>query len=65
MVPVFVPGEENPEYNATIRFNLGRRRFIAEGAHVHECVVERMRLDSRYRPANLPKEYVVEKDDFH
>jgi uncharacterized protein (DUF2235 family) len=63
-VPVIVPGQEKPEYNATIRFNLWRRRFIGDGAHLHESVVERMRLDSRYKPSNLPKEYVVEKDDF-
>jgi len=60
-----VPGEEKPEYNATIRMNLGRGRFMADGAHIHEAVAERMRLDSTYRPANLPKEYVVEKDDYN
>ena len=65
MVPLFVPGEEKPEYNATIRMNLGHRRFMADGAHIHEAVAERMRLDSTYRPANLPKEYVVEKDDYN
>jgi uncharacterized protein (DUF2235 family) len=65
MVPVFVPGEEKPEYNATIRLNLGRRRFMADGAHIHESVAERMRLDAKYRPANLPKEYVVENDDYN
>jgi hypothetical protein len=61
---VFVPGEDKPEYNATIRLNLGRRRFMADGAHIHEAVAERMRLDSNYRPANLPKEYLVENDDY-
>jgi uncharacterized protein (DUF2235 family) len=64
-VPVFVPGEDKPEYNATIRVNLGRKRFMADGAHIHEAVAERMRLDSNYRPANLPREYVVEKDDYN
>ncbi len=39
---------------------LGRRRLIPEGAYVHESVVQRMaKLD--YRPANLPRDYRVEK----
>jgi uncharacterized protein (DUF2235 family) len=63
MVAVDVPGQTKPEYRATIRFNLGRRRFIEEGAHVHESVEERKHLIKDYRPPNLPRIYIVEREN--
>ncbi|HET9994310.1 MAG TPA: DUF2235 domain-containing protein [Candidatus Acidoferrum sp.] len=63
MIPVVKPGEEKVEWKGRIRFNLWRRRFMAEGAHLHASVKQRMDRVSSYRPSNLPKSYVVEPDD--
>ncbi|MGH8051886.1 MAG: DUF2235 domain-containing protein [Arenimonas sp.] len=41
-------------YRRSIRFNLGRRRFIPEGAILHSSVSDRMRNLESYRPTNLP-----------
>jgi uncharacterized protein (DUF2235 family) len=60
MNAVEVPGETKLQWKATIRFNLWRRRFIAEGAHIHASVKERMDQLSTYRPSNLPEQYVLE-----
>lgn len=62
---VLLRNEERSVFYSGLRMNLWRRRHIGEGAHVHESVVERMQLDSRYRPPNLPSEYVVEKSGDH
>jgi uncharacterized protein (DUF2235 family) len=43
-----------------LRMNLGRRRFMREGAAIHESVVMKMRDDPTYRPPNLPTDYKVE-----
>lgn len=64
MKAVQVPGEAKLQWKATIRFNLWRRRFIADGAHIHASVKERMDQVPAYRPSNLPKQYFVETDDF-
>jgi len=63
MVPTPVPGQTKPDWRVTIRFNLGRRRWIEDGACLHESVLERIRLVPQYRPPNLPKQYTVAKDD--
>jgi uncharacterized protein (DUF2235 family) len=42
------------------RLGLGRRRYIEDGAVIHESVARRMELVSNYRPSNLPKTYSME-----
>jgi hypothetical protein len=39
---------------------LGRRRFIRDGATVHQSVVLRMEQLPDYRPKNLPEKYEIE-----
>jgi uncharacterized protein (DUF2235 family) len=36
----------------------GRHRYIAEGAHIHQSVFDRMNLVATYRPPNLPERCV-------
>lgn len=63
MVPVAERGEDKVRWSRTIRLNLWRRRYIAEGAHLHFSVKERMdRLPKKYKPSNLPKHYDVEQE---
>ena len=59
--PVSVPGD--PVWKRGIRFNLGRARTIPEGAHIHQTVLERIRLVPTYRPRNLPQNYVPEQEN--
>jgi len=55
-----VPGQAEPGWKRGIRLNFGRRRFIQDGAHIHESVFERMQDKSLgYRPKNLPQQYVT------
>ncbi len=42
------------------RVPMGARRFIAEGPVLHATVDQKLRLDSRYKPANLPEQYSTE-----
>lgn len=62
MVPVVLPGEQVVKWKGRIRFNLWRRRYIAEGTHVHVSVQQRVEQLPGYKPSNLPKEYVVEAE---
>ena len=62
----FVPvaGEGKLQWKGKIRCNLWRRRFIAEGAHIHASVIQRMNeAKEAYKPPNLPKTYVIEQDE--
>src|SRR5262249_34388338 len=43
------------------RLGLGKRRYIEDGAAIHESVVKRMELVPSYLPPNLPKTYSVER----
>lgn len=62
MVPVVKSGEEEVQWKGRIRCNLWRRRYIAEGAHIHVSVKLRMEQLAEYKPSNLPQEYVVETE---
>jgi len=42
------------------RIPLGARRFIADGSVLHATVEEKIKLDSRYKAPNLPKQYSTE-----
>jgi hypothetical protein len=42
-----------------IHINLGRRRTIPPGAHIHQSVLDRMRDDAHYQP-KLPAGYIPE-----
>jgi len=62
--PVPVPGQTEPDWKRSIRLNLGRTRFIKNGAHIHQSVFDRMHADStKYRPKNLPQQYVTEAEN--
>lgn len=56
------PGEEPPRFRGWPRLNLFRRRFMPDGAYLHESVLERKRLVTAYDPSNLPKNFNVERD---
>jgi len=58
---VKVPDQPD-KYVHGIRFNLGRRRVIPEGVHIHQSVFERIKQVQAYRPTNLPQQYTVEKE---
>ena len=62
MVPVAKPDEGKLQWKATIRLNLWRRRFIAEGAHLHVSVKQRMDQVPAYKPPNLPQQYSIDID---
>ncbi|MGH9498159.1 MAG: phospholipase effector Tle1 domain-containing protein [Terriglobales bacterium] len=53
-----VPGT----WKKSIRINLGRRRWISPGSHVHESVERRLNTLRRYRPSNLPQQRDVVAD---
>ena len=57
------PGEPRPLFPPLPRMNLFRRRSIPEGACLHESVDLRRKLVPEYSPRNLPKTYVVERDE--
>ncbi len=59
---VTIPDRPEPEYYSGLRLNLGRRRNIPEGAHIHQSVLDRMQQRPEYRPQNLPQHYVVEPE---
>lgn len=59
-----VAGQSQPKWKRRIHFNLGRARFIQEGAHIHQTVFERMQDEStNYRPKNLPQRYLPEPEE--
>jgi hypothetical protein len=61
--PVPVPGQVKPDYKSNIRFNLASPRTIPDGAHIHQSVFDRMRDEPKYRPKNLPQQYVVDQEN--
>lgn len=60
---VSVPGQAAPEWKRGIRVNLGRTRFIPEGAHIHQSVLDRMKDFPNYKPKNLPQQYATEPEN--
>lgn len=61
---VQVPGQPQPTWKRRISLNLGRRRFIHEGARIHQTVFERMSDPSaKYRPKNLPEVFITESEN--
>ena len=58
------PAPGATKWKRSITFNLGRARFIQDGAHIHQSVFER-KLDhsTRYQPKNLPQQYVEEREN--
>ncbi len=62
MIPVVRQGEEKVQWRSTIRLNLWRSRYIADGAQLHPSVKERLDQVPAYKPSNLPEKYVVEPD---
>ena len=62
--PVPVPEQAVPNWKRGLRLNLGRTRFIQDGAHIHESVFVRMHDEStNYHPKNLPQQYVTEPEN--
>jgi hypothetical protein len=61
-LPKNVKWREWPERMSLFGYYLphGEPRVIADGARLHASVVERMRLQPRYQPINLPASYQVE-----
>jgi len=59
---VGVPGQV-PMLRRVITVNLGRTRLIPEGAHIHQSVLDRMNHLPNYKPKNLPKQYVTEREN--
>jgi len=60
--PVAVPGQATPEYKSSLRLNLARPRLMADGAHIHQSVFDRMRDKPEYCPKNLPQQHAVEPE---
>lgn len=61
---ITLPWEAKPHWRRFPWLNLGRRRFVHEGAHIHSSVFDRMANTSiNYHPKNLPQTYVPEPDD--
>ena len=58
--PVTVAGQAEPMWKPGIRMNLGRRRIIQSGVHIHQSVIDRIRGVPNYKPKNLPQQYVTE-----
>ncbi len=54
-----VPGQAAHRWRRRITVNLGRTRLIPEGAHIHQSVFDRMHDLPKYKPKNLPKQYVT------
>ncbi len=62
--PEVVQGQAQPVWKRHISLNLARPRFIQEGAHIHQSVLERMNdASTNYKPKNLPKTYVTENEN--
>jgi uncharacterized protein (DUF2235 family) len=58
------PAPGATKWKRSITLNLGRARFIQDGAHIHQSVFER-KLDhsTKYQPKNLPQQYVEEREN--
>jgi uncharacterized protein (DUF2235 family) len=54
LVRVSPPDQEPTQFRPTLRMNWFRRRFIPEGARIHESVVKRKAVVPQYQPKNLP-----------
>ncbi len=61
--PVAVPGQTAPNWKRGITVNLGRTRLIPDGVHIHQSVFDRIRDVAKYRPKNLPQQYVTEQEN--
>jgi type VI secretion system (T6SS) phospholipase Tle1-like effector len=55
----FDPVAEKPRW----RIPLGAPRKIPEGSVLHATLKEKLRLDPKYCPGNLPKQFTVEPED--
>jgi hypothetical protein len=53
------PVKQKPRW----RIPLGASRTIPEGSVLHASVQQKLVLDSKYRPGNLPKQFTVEPQD--
>ena len=49
-------------WKRSLRMNLGRRRWIADGALVHQSVEQRINGNVGYRPNNLPQQHSIVSD---
>ena len=58
--PAPVAGQADRKWKRGIRINLGRARTIPNGAHIHQSVLDRMHGVQRYKPKNLPQQYIAE-----
>ncbi len=54
---VSAPGDVPEKYRRTIRLNLFRRRYVVDGALIHESVFVRKQLLPSYKPSNVPRTY--------
>lgn len=56
--PVVVAGQPT-KWKRGITLNLGRARTIPNGVHIHQSVLDRIHKVAKYRPKNLPDQYVT------
>ena len=61
--PVPVPGQATPKWKSRIRLNFACPRLIQNGVHIHQSVLDRMRDEPKYRPKNLPRQYLTEQEN--
>jgi uncharacterized protein (DUF2235 family) len=54
---------QDPDWKPGITVNLGRARLIPNGVHIHQSVFDRKRDEPKYRPKNLPEQYVTEQEN--
>jgi uncharacterized protein (DUF2235 family) len=58
--PKIITVKDTDDWRRSIYFNLGRRRYIADGVTVHESVEQRLTSTKfRYQPKNLPAQRSV------
>ena len=58
------PRVDPAKFRGSLRFNLFRRRFIAEDSCVHGSVLTRKAMIPSYNPSNLPQRYTPEDDPY-
>jgi type VI secretion system (T6SS) phospholipase Tle1-like effector/processive rubber oxygenase RoxA-like protein len=59
--PINIPGQSAPVWKRRFRINLGSRRFIPDGVHIHQSVIARKSDPStNYNPKNFPNTFVPE-----
>lgn len=56
------PGISPEQFKGHPRMNLFRRRYIPEGARIHQSVFTRMATVPGYRPPNIPNSFTKEPD---